>query len=272
MEAAIYSSALVSMCQTARCHVPQYLIFTWVSVLNNVTGPVDWHWTLSIPLHPCYTTGPCSYKRLLLSHSVFILLFCPKTRAPGYLSRYSDSQRAGCASNSGGGDFFNTPAEQTCGPTQPSEQGVLLFHGGKWDGVWRRAPTPCGADVTEKIVTPLLILWAFMGWCKANCTFTFTFTFTSLTSDCLILRSAKIFLSRLIYATSYFLPDIETRLSPSPCSSVPEYKTSNSKVQYLWCSSQLETYISHLCVTLNTDSKKICSGIKHPDTPLFIKV
>jgi hypothetical protein len=71
----------------------------------------------------------------------------------GYLSRYSDSQRAG---RSGDripvvGEIFRTRPDRHWGLPSLLYNGYQVFPGRKAAEVWRRPPTPSSAEVKERV-------------------------------------------------------------------------------------------------------------------------
>ena len=79
---------------------------------------------------------------------------------PGYLSRFSDSLRVRRFGDripveGGGGRDFPHPSRPTLEPTQPPIQWVSgTFAADKAIGAWRWLPTPCGAEVKERVELP----------------------------------------------------------------------------------------------------------------------
>jgi len=89
---------------------------------------------------------------------------------PGWLSRYSDSLRAGRSGNRtpvGGGEIFRTRPDWPWSPPSLLYNGYRDFPGGKAAGTWRWPSTSSSAEVKERIelffYTPLWFHGLFWG-------------------------------------------------------------------------------------------------------------
>jgi hypothetical protein len=78
-------------------------------------------------------------RKKYISQYLFVLYHVRSTSVPGYLSRYSDSIRAGRSGDriSVGGEIFRTRLDQPWGPPSLLYNGYQVFPGGKAVGSWR---------------------------------------------------------------------------------------------------------------------------------------
>ena len=89
---------------------------------------------------------------------------------PGYLSRYSESLRAGQSGDwiPVGGEIFRTCTNRPWGPPSLVYDGYRVFPEGKAAGAWRWPPTPPNAKVKERVqlylYSPSGPSWPFLGW------------------------------------------------------------------------------------------------------------
>jgi hypothetical protein len=85
-------------------------------------------------------------------------------------SRYSDSLRGGRGrwSNPGGGEIFRTLPDRPWGPLNLLYNGYRVFPGGKVAWTWRWLPTPCSAEIKERLGLYLYSRsgpsWPVIGW------------------------------------------------------------------------------------------------------------
>ena len=89
---------------------------------------------------------------------------------PGWLSRYSDSLRAGRSGDRipVGGEIFRIRPYSPCGPPSFLYNGYRIFPGGKAAGAWRWPLTPSSAEVEGRvelyICSPSGLSWPVIGW------------------------------------------------------------------------------------------------------------